>query len=252
MRPLSALALTLTALLIPVLGLTPNLTMDAIADFAGGFLHAGTPEHAVHYFSITNLKGAGISLAIGLLVYLFIIRTMLMGRDERGERVYLDVWPAGLDLEDAVYRPVIGLITKIGGAAANVCSEKTLETYIYKPVIGGASFAGLVLAKMVSEMTDMLAVIADDTVLRVRHAVHRLGVGGKVAQTVGGIADSVSEGLNHTIRRERPVEHHYTGTLAGLLDGLSEIMRSTTHTMSFGLVLFGLGLCVTLLYLLLY
>lgn len=252
MKPMSALALVLTALLVPVLGLTPNLTMDAIADFAGGFLHAGTPEHAVHYFSLVNLKGAGISLAIGLLVYLLVIRTMLMGRDEQGERVYLDLWPKCFDIEDAVYRPALRGLAWAGDKIATLCSEKTLEKYIYKPVIDGASFIGLVLAKMVSEMTDMLAVITDDTVLRVRHAVHHLGVGGKVAQTLGGLADGVSEKLNETIRKEKPVEHHFTGTLAGLLDGLAEIMRSTTHTMSFGLVLFGLGLVATLLYLLMY
>ena len=55
---LTRIALLASAVLVPLLGLQPNLTMDRIADFAGGFLHAGTPAHAVHYFSLTNLKGA--------------------------------------------------------------------------------------------------------------------------------------------------------------------------------------------------
>ena len=47
----------LSAAIVPILGLTPNLTMDKIADIAGGFLNAATPAHAVHYFSLTNIKG---------------------------------------------------------------------------------------------------------------------------------------------------------------------------------------------------
>ncbi|MFR5794812.1 MAG: sodium:proton antiporter, partial [Christensenellales bacterium] len=70
MGKLSALALFLSAAIVPILGLTPNLTMDKIADIAGGFLNAATPAHAVHYFSLTNIKGACISLVIGLVVYL--------------------------------------------------------------------------------------------------------------------------------------------------------------------------------------
>ena len=65
MGKLSALALFLSAAIVPALGLTPNLTMDKIADIAGGFLNAAAPAHAVHYFSLTNIKGACISLAIG-------------------------------------------------------------------------------------------------------------------------------------------------------------------------------------------
>ena len=62
MGKLSALALLLSAAIVPALGLTPNLTMDKIADIAGGFLNAAAPAHAVHYFSLTNLQGACISL----------------------------------------------------------------------------------------------------------------------------------------------------------------------------------------------
>ena len=99
MGKLSALALFLSAAIVPALGLTPNLTMDKIADIAGGFLNAAAPAHAVHYFSLTNIKGACISLAIGLIVYLLFIRTTLMKR-ENGVREYVDLWPSWLDIED--------------------------------------------------------------------------------------------------------------------------------------------------------
>lgn len=40
--------------------------------------------------------------------------------------------------------------------------------------------------------------------------------------------------------------------MAGMWDGLMDGVQRITHTMSYGLMLFGLGLCVTLLYLMFY
>ena len=114
--------------------MTPNLTMDGIADLAGGFLHAAAPAHAVHYFSLTNLKGACISLVIGLVVYLVFIRPVLM-KKENGTSEYVDLWPSWLDIEDRIYRPAINGLLAIGGKVAGLGSETTLETYIYRPLI---------------------------------------------------------------------------------------------------------------------
>ena len=52
--------------------------------------------------------------------------------------------------------------------------------------------------------------------------------------------------------RERPVEHHFVGFFAGLWDGLIDFAQRITHTMSYGLILFAIGLCVTIIYLLSY
>lgn len=134
MGKLSALALFLSAAIVPILGITPNLTMDKIADIAGGFLNAATPAHAVHYFSLTNIKGACISLVIGLVVYLAFIRPVLT-KKEAGVRQYVDLWPSWLDIEDRVYRPAIYGLLDIGGRFAGLGSEITLETYVYRPLI---------------------------------------------------------------------------------------------------------------------
>ena len=54
-----------------------------------------------------NLKGAVISLVIGLLVYFLIIRLLLVKKNENGQKEYVDLWPSKLDLEDLVYKPII-------------------------------------------------------------------------------------------------------------------------------------------------
>ena len=55
----------------------------------------------MHYFSLTNIKGACISLVIGLVVYLAFIRPVLT-KKEAGVREYVDLWPSWLDIEDRV------------------------------------------------------------------------------------------------------------------------------------------------------
>ena len=101
MSPGTHAALSVGAALLLVLGLTPGLTMEPLAQWAGRFLRAD-PGHSVHYFAWVNLKGACISLAIGAAVYLLVVRGLLMRREADG-MVYLDRWPARLDLENLVY-----------------------------------------------------------------------------------------------------------------------------------------------------
>ena len=77
-------------------------------------------------------------------------------------------------------------------------------------------------------------------------------MGNLFTETVGHTADSFAEMLNKTIFAGNPHAHHFTGFLAGVWDGVMDAVRRLTHTMSYSLLLFGLGLCVTLIYLLTY
>ena len=251
MNKLSALALTLSALLVPLLGAQPNLTMDKIADFAGGFLHAGEPAHAVHYFAWVNLKGACISLGIGLIVYLFFIRRVLM-RDKYGVLMYVDLWPSWFDVEDRIYRPMIMKLIALGGAFAQIGNEQKLENKIYWPALRGLSLGGAVISKFFGDVSDWIALVITRSMLAMRRYTEKVRVGNIVTDMVGQTADGVAEVINRTLLRDHPKAHHFTGKMAGLWDGLMHAMRRLTHTMSYGLLLFGLGLCATLIYLLTY
>ena len=248
---LSRIALLASAVLVPLLGVQPNATMDVIADFAGGFLHAGTPEHHVEYFSWVNLKGACISLGIGLIVYLFFIRVKLMPK-ENGVRVYVDLWPEKLDIEDRIYRPAIMWLLSFGGLLAQIGNEEKLENKVYWPALRSLSFAGAVVAKAFGDVLDWLALIFTNTFLKMKHYTETVRIGNIFTDTVGGVADKTAEVLNQTIFRRHPHAHHYTGTLAGWWNGMMAAVKKMTHTMSYGLLIFGLGLCVTFIYLLLY
>lgn len=144
MNPASALALGLSALVLPALGLTASRSMDAIADLGTDFLHAGALEHAVHYLSWTNLKGGLISICIGFALYFGFVRTVLM-RKENGVRVYVNRWPKWLDLEELVYRPLLlRWLPGLFGPIAALFGENRITTPIAKGVFRfGGRFAAL-------------------------------------------------------------------------------------------------------------
>ena len=119
MSPMTGAVLAIGGLLMPLLGLTAHLTMDKIAAYALPFFRREPMAHVVNYFSLTNLKGAAISITIGVLVFLFVGMKWLT-RKEDGHEVYRNVWPKGLDLEDAVYRPALRGLSFVGGMAARL------------------------------------------------------------------------------------------------------------------------------------
>ena len=119
MSPLTSAVLAVGGLLMPLLGLTPHATMDRIAAFALPFFHRSPMHHAVHYFALSNLKGALISITIGALVFLFVGMRWLTKR-EAGKELYRNVWPKNLDLEDRVYRPFLRILSYAGGMIARL------------------------------------------------------------------------------------------------------------------------------------
>ena len=123
---LSMGTLTCLAAVMPVLGLLPNQIMDGLAAMGRGFMHGHAPDHAVHYFTWINLKGSFISLSIGVAVYLLIIRPLLTERDCSGVH-YPDRWPKAINLETAIYRPLICVILPFAGAVIARAGETLVD-----------------------------------------------------------------------------------------------------------------------------
>ncbi len=114
--PMSALAIGIPALCLPVMGMLPSPLMENIARLMQGFMDWGSPDATVKWFSLTNLRGAAISLAIGAAVYFLVVRTLLMRRGESGVKYYVNRWPARLDMEEILYRPLIQRLLPFLGA----------------------------------------------------------------------------------------------------------------------------------------
>ncbi|NBH79113.1 sodium:proton antiporter [Clostridiaceae bacterium] len=220
MGPLTAAALVIPSAVLWVLGLLPHQVTDPLLDMSQGMLTDARLEHRLQYFSGTNLSGACISLAIGVLVYLVVVRKLLM-RDG-GHR---NVVPAWCDLERNVYRPVLlRLLPNLFG----------------------------LLSRLVDCSLDGAIVLLRKTLLVSLGKPKREVAGVKATDTLGRFCDRVHWLLNHTVRRKNPKEHRsYVYTFAEKEREAVAAGRLITASLSFGLLLACVGLVATLAYLLL-
>ena len=142
-------------------------------------------------------------------VYLLFIRTLLM-RTENGKRVYVNVWPAWLDLEDSVYRPVVmvGLVNICGF----ICSIFDQFTNFITPII-------IFVLSFIFRVCDKL---------------------------VDGIVSLLRSTLFVAINTIK------TGDAFAVLNvesDSSKAVKTVTDSLSVSLLLFCLGLCIALIYL---
>ena len=239
-RPISAAALTAAALLIPVMGLLPGLTMDRLADLAQGFLDVHHQGHAVHYFTWVNLKGSILSISIGALLYFGVVRSWMM-RDG----VYVNRWPEWLDLEEQLYRPL--LLKLLPGVFGWICGVlDNLPEILWKLLLR----LGLILTGIMDILVDGLVVLLRKTVYRDSPRPDELEEGNALTHVLGVTLNMLEELLNKTIWRHhehrKDLEHWLVLKYAAFKENATLIGRS----LSFGLVLFSIGLCATLLFLL--
>ena len=107
----NALLLAISAVILPVIGFLPNKIGDKISILGSAFMNSSGHHHIVNYFSFDNLEGAAISIIIGVCVYIFFIQKFLIKNEK-----YLDLWPEKLNIENLIFRPVIGVIMPFVGA----------------------------------------------------------------------------------------------------------------------------------------
>ena len=119
LSPLSAIALIISAIGLPIVGvctsLVEKITYPMLPLVEGHHFH-----HEIHYFSFVNLKGVLISLAIGILVYTLFIRKVLIK-----ESTYVNPVEGKISLENQVYIPVIKALTAIVGVICRLFADST-------------------------------------------------------------------------------------------------------------------------------
>ncbi|MCI8549608.1 MAG: sodium:proton antiporter [Lachnospiraceae bacterium] len=242
----SKFAVAGSAVVLPIMGLFPGLVMDSMADLGQGFFHGGILTHPVHYFSWTNLSGGILSIAIGLLLYFGVVRTVLMKKRADGVREYADRWPAWLDLEELIYRPVI--LRFFPWLFGNICSflDKYLVSTAMNVFLNVSAVAGRVLDRLV-----------DGTVVLARKTTHRQLREDRVqisrnrlAYVTGCLLEQGSTLLNKTVRRKNPVEKEYVRRLMEFEEKTTRTNRLINESLSFALLMVCIGLIVVLSYLL--
>lgn len=157
MTKLSSVVLMLSAVVLPLLG------QPAIVGKLAEFMTGEHVFHHFHAFSLVNLKGAFISIGIGVFVYFVIVRKVLMRNNE-----YLDLWPKKIDLEDMLYRPMLlKVLPGIGGTIAAFFANNTITA----PVARGITEVGKGVATFFSVSMDGVLILLRKTIFREKHRV---------------------------------------------------------------------------------
>ncbi len=248
MRKSTSLALTLAAVFLPVLGMSASFTMDRIADLGQGFFHGISPAHPVHYFAWVNLKGGLISIAIGVLLYLVVIRGLMMKKNtDSSESYYADCWPSWLDLENLVYRPLIQVA--LPGIFGAVCGF--VDKYVISVPVNVFMAVSAVLCRGMDHGADGLIRLARTSTHRQMTKTYENHDRNYTAHAIGKWVDRwnllrkrVSKNKNEPVESVIPV---YTRRE----EELKQIVSRIGESFSYGLMLVCIGLCLTMGYLLL-
>lgn len=226
MNKTSAFALTVSAVLLPLMGFLPHIVMNGLADAGQELMltqNQMTGESlSVAYFSLTNLKGAVISLIIGALVYFIIVRLWMMRKTPKGCKEYVNRWNRYLDLENLIYRPVLLRIL---------------------PFVFG------VLCRVLDSFVDSLVVFLRKTLYKDSKLPHELPEGTPLTHMAACIAGFFNHLGNRTFRRKHPLSVDYEHKFAMVHEEWAENRTMIARSMSFGLLLFCIGLLAMIGYL---
>ena len=236
----SAIALCAAGCFVLALGLMPDVLMTGIGQLAQPFMNAHDPHHMpVPYFSHENLIGAAKSIVIGVCLF-FLQRRFVMGKGGS----YPERWPKWLDLEDRVYRPLIGLMIKLGYAFAWVLDHLTDWAIVMLNGVGG--FA----ARMLNGFGDGAAMGVRSLFLRPLHRRASIPVGNRFTYGLGRMLDGIAAFFARLLHKTG-AKTHFESLLAATQEEAATEFKRFTRSVSFGLFMVCVGLIVTLGYLLL-
>ena len=226
MSPASIFALGGSAIILFIWGLLPHITMDWAAELAQGFMGLKEAGHSVAYFSLTNLQGALISIVIGALVYTLVIRKLLMKCEDGAQaKMYVNAWPKWLDLENLIYRPLL--------------------LKVFPAILG-------VLCRVLDSFTDTAVVLLRKSVYRDSPLPFHRREGNVFTVAAGKVLNGFQALGNLTWRRQKPVHRDYAHLVAMKAEEIRESNWVIQRSLSFGLLLFCVGLAMTLVYLIIW
>ncbi len=210
------------AVLLVVIGIMPNLVADPVADMTQGFMYAEKLTHDIAYFSMENLEGALITIGIGGALYYILVRQLLM-KTEGDRKVYKDSWPVWFNVEHLIYRPLMMKIL---------------------PVIM------CVIFRVFDSIVDGTVVLIRKTIMKDEKLPTEREEGTVLSDVMGTVANWGTAVCNMTIHKNSPNERDYVHYFAVKNEEFRENNMIISRSMSFGLVLFCLGLSATLIYML--
>ena len=140
-----------------------------------------------------------------------------------GKKVYVDRLPVWFDLEKNVYQPIL---------------------LYFLPFVFGF------FSRVLDKMTDFFSLVLRRNVLKPKKKKRPVAVGTGMSYAIGSFLDKIVSVLNGTIYRKRPIQKSFVNLLAIRNMEVDATIAIVGRSASFGLLLFCIGLVLTLLYLL--
>jgi hydrogenase-4 component B len=217
------IAVALCALPIPFIGVLPNIVARKIAGY--GFVDSYInymyefENASVNYFSLKNLSGAVISIVVGAVVYVLVVRLWMLHKKEVG---YREIYPKWLDMEKYIYRAVF---------------------YTAVPFVLG------IISRILDSVVDIVVVFLRHTVYCDRELPYELPEGNHLGHDIGRSMERIYKLYCGIVKKEyKPKNYEHKIAIIG--EDLFENMMIIERSLSFGLFMFCVGLGLTLMYLL--
>lgn len=144
-----------------------------------------------------------------------------MCKAENGSREYVDRWPKWLDLENLIYRPILL------GLLPTVCA---------------------VICRILDSFIDLFVVALRKTLYRDSPIPHERVEGNFMTEYVGRFLNLLQCIRNRFWGRKKQTHKDFVHILAARGEELSESTIIIGRSVSFGLLMFALGLMLTLIY----
>ena len=245
MNTMSKIVLGICAVLFPLMGILPDRFMTWMADLGQTFMGAEEAAEQISWFGMTNLSGSLISVLLGAAVYLLVIRGWMMRKQADGSKEYVNRWPAALDLENLLYRPV--LLQVLPAVAGGICSVLDKLVDILAKIQPLAAYAE---ASFFNTIQDPVIVEMKKDIYHGSEEPDDPEEGNPVTHVLGKCCNAVKHLLNATVWKKHPCKTDFKHKFALRYEQFRENMILIGRSMSYGLLLFSLGLCITLIYLL--
>lgn len=247
-RPVQIL-LGIPAVLFAILGIFPSRLMRPLARCAEPFFTGGITEEEgelIRYFSLENLKGAMISLAIGFFLYFVIVRKWM--RVEKNGAYYPNRIPAWLDLEDGIYRPLFCRVVPFLFEVPCRILDRLISEKFFAQIL---PFLLASLCRFFDKFTEGIIWLLRRTVFAEVRDKEYERESNPLAYITGCALDKVSGVFRRITKRGKKPERSYAERFSAGQEKISRTVRLVTRSVSYGLLLSCIGLLITMLYLLL-
>ncbi len=106
------------------------------------------------------------------------------------------------------------------------------------------------LSRICDHLLDAVLLLFRRTTHKSRTERHVYLIGTRLSRTLGKLLDNIIKILNHTIFRQKPIEHSFVVTFAEWEEMIHRTNRLIGASLSFGLWMAAIGFALTLIYLL--